>query len=246
MSPKINSLVGNIYNDLTVLSLHSTKPVKYVCKCVCGKTPVVVAGHLVSNHTKSCGCRKIRSARKQNFKNLLGKRFGRLQVMSRGENYAGGARWWCVCDCGRVSLVQSNSLLEGTIVSCGCYGKEQRRNANTTHGLSNTKEYVQYQCRKRLELKRILDTAWTIDMEIGLRDFYKKCILCGATENLCIDHVKPLSKGYGLRPGNAVILCNSCNASKNNKDLEELDPKAANIILEEAMHFNVFWNRFGD
>ena len=47
--------------------------------------------------------------------------------------------------------------------------------------------------------------------------FNYKCASCGSAHKLCLDHWRPLSKGYALTRTNAVVLCNSCNASKGAK-----------------------------
>jgi hypothetical protein len=55
------------------------------------------------------------------FIDLTGQRFGRLLVLARGENAAGGrVRWLVVCDCGRSTLVQAGNLRSGATRSCGC------------------------------------------------------------------------------------------------------------------------------
>lgn len=51
---------------------------------------------------------------------LVGKRFGRLKVMSRVENYGEKVRWECLCKCGNTTIVRTHSLREGTTRSCGC------------------------------------------------------------------------------------------------------------------------------
>ena len=56
----------------------------------------------------------------------------------------------------------------------------------------------------------------TVFNELGLR--YKfKCANCEATENLTIDHIKPVSKGGTDDPSNLQLLCKSCNSSKGAK-----------------------------
>lgn len=56
---------------------------------------------------------------------LTGKKFGRLTVIGRGENYispkgAASVRWLCECECGNKILVTGGSLKGGGTVSCGC------------------------------------------------------------------------------------------------------------------------------
>ena len=63
---------------------------------------------------------------------LTGQRFGRLVVMGRdfSKNYTA---WQCLCDCGQVKAIASNSLRRGYTESCGCIVR--------THGLSGTRVY---------------------------------------------------------------------------------------------------------
>lgn len=56
----------------------------------------------------------------------------------------------------------------------------------------------------------------------GVRDFvYDRdghaCRLCGATENLTLDHVYPWSLGGPDTPDNLRVLCRPCNSSKGDR-----------------------------
>lgn len=44
-----------------------------------------------------------------------------------------------------------------------------------------------------------------------------KCVICGATDDLTLDHAIPRSKGGTSEPGNLQTLCRSCNTSKGNR-----------------------------
>ena len=74
---------------------------------------------------------------------LLGKKFGRLTVVSRGENTAsGGATWNCECECGGyVPGIYRGNLLSGHTKSCGCLKLELFVERLTTHGKSGSKEH---------------------------------------------------------------------------------------------------------
>jgi hypothetical protein len=67
MSGKMrNDLTGQVFSELTVLYRSSEcgngkKPVvKWACRCSCGKTVAVKSDSLLSGHTGSCGCKKIK------------------------------------------------------------------------------------------------------------------------------------------------------------------------------------------
>lgn len=77
------------------------------------------------------------------FKDLTGKRFGKLEVISFA--YSDGACYWnCKCDCGKTTIVRGTNLRAGYTKSCGCGSLEQAlknidksRKLNTKHGCSN-------------------------------------------------------------------------------------------------------------
>lgn len=55
------------------------------------------------------------------MKNEIGNRYGKLVVLSRGENDNNGkARWYCQCDCGNTILARGTDLRRGKTKTCGC------------------------------------------------------------------------------------------------------------------------------
>jgi hypothetical protein len=65
--------------------------------------------------------------------NLVGKKFGRLTVMTESpyrNSRDPQARWLCVCDCGKTTEVSGGNLRSGKTKSCGCtrYEPLKRRN----------------------------------------------------------------------------------------------------------------------
>lgn len=61
------------------------------------------------------------------FKNLIGKKFGRLTVISRAENNGKKVMWNCRCDCGNEVIVWSSDLCTGAKKSCGCLLDDWRK-----------------------------------------------------------------------------------------------------------------------
>lgn len=82
---------------------------------------------------------------------MTGQRFGRLLVISRGENTKQKqAQWHCVCDCGCHTLVRGHSLRIGMTKSCGCLKRETVKLGQVpTHGASNTPLYFRWQNMKK-------------------------------------------------------------------------------------------------
>lgn len=116
----------------------SKKPVYWLCLCECGNETSVRASHISDGSAQSCGCLRFEKA-----DNLSGQRFGRLTALSRAPNAGLGtsskAKWNCVCDCGKTSVVHASALRGGNTKSCGCIkqengviaGKRTRRHGKT-------------------------------------------------------------------------------------------------------------------
>lgn len=72
---------------------------------------------------------------------LTGQTFGRLTVLSRGENRSKMTTWNCVCECGNKTSPDANSLRRGKSKSCGCLVREKAKQTHQTHGETKTSEY---------------------------------------------------------------------------------------------------------
>ncbi len=75
----------------------------------------------------------------------VGRKYGRLTVVSRAPNDGGhNRRWLCRCDCGTTSTVREGRLRNGQTKSCGCLIPELNRKKLLIHGERNprTKEYI--------------------------------------------------------------------------------------------------------
>jgi 5-methylcytosine-specific restriction endonuclease McrA len=47
-----------------------------------------------------------------------------------------------------------------------------------------------------------------------------RCVYCGDTDQLTIDHVRPRSKGGATTASNCVTACLSCNQAKGSMEVE--------------------------
>lgn len=108
------------------------------------------------------------------------------------------------------------------------YGKRYR----ATHP---DNESANIRWRRRRAKKLAINEVYTKDDEAYTRELFNhSCANCGSTDNLCIDHHKPLSKGYALSRTNAVVLCSDCNLSKHAKMPEDFyDADTLNFITEK-------------
>ena len=126
---KYRNLEGEQFGDLTVLSCESDKTkvkgfsnLKWLCKCACGKTKVILGSTLVYGLNKSCGCGMHGSKR-----NYIGRRIGHLTIIDYSED-----GWICKCDCGK-KIVKPFRFIHrpqsSTIPDCGNHktsGKHQK------------------------------------------------------------------------------------------------------------------------
>ncbi len=129
-------LVGEQFGYLYVISIadeykhhkyylnRNNHQVKWKCICKCGNETTVSQAHLLSGHSRSCGCMRPQSVAKIYTKNLVGQRFGSLVVESQAPHIIYKERkyvaWNCRCDCGNSTIVPASNLHNRTVKSCGC------------------------------------------------------------------------------------------------------------------------------
>ena len=139
----ITDLTGRRFGSLAVTAMLGRTPAKKVtwsCVCDCGKTCVVIGAQLSSGRRASCvDCVK---AKPRKVKDITGRKFGRLTVISRvGKDSYRNALWLCSCDCdpNKTVVVSGHSLLRGNTKSCSCLRNEKASLRFTTHG--HTRNY---------------------------------------------------------------------------------------------------------
>lgn len=126
--PNFQDLRGQVFGRLLVLKRGENTgkwKVGWHCVCSCGNFVTVDAGHLRANHTRSCGCFQKDRAHETHFKDLTGKRFGKLVVLNRNFEYqeikdSKQTYWNCICDCSSKTVVSGGKLVFGHTQSCGC------------------------------------------------------------------------------------------------------------------------------
>lgn len=126
--PGCKDLVGKQFNYLTVLKKTEKRKngaVVWLCQCKCGNLKEATSGELNAKRITSCGCYNREKATK-NFKDLTGKKFGKLTVLEKTEKRTRNRNiiWKCKCECGNICEISGDSLSKGT-KSCGCLQKEK-------------------------------------------------------------------------------------------------------------------------
>lgn len=179
-------LTSQRFGRLTVIEYAGhrgkSKANAWKCICDCGNVCVTTSRSLKSGHTKSCGCYHSDKASQANLIDLVGMRFERLTVIERAPSNSKKAYWLCFCDCGNKKIVCGDSLVRGSVKSCGCLHREQaaiQGKNNTIHGGS-----------RRTEPKERLFRIW------------------GNMRDRCRREKCPAYKNYG---GRGISICEEWN-----------------------------------
>ena len=149
---KFKDLTGMKFGRLTVIKEDGKDKhgnILWFCQCECGGTALVTSYRLTKGISKSCGC-LYKDMMKDRTLDLVGKRFGRLVVLSQaGRDKNGRMLWLCQCDCGNKVKV-SGGALKRTTKSCGCYRRDYMSKRQKIHGKRNTRIYnIWTQMKKR-------------------------------------------------------------------------------------------------
>ena len=75
------------------------------------------------------------------FVNLVGRRFGKLNVVERAPNHGKHIYYTCKCTCGNLKDIRNDKLLNGQAVNCGC---ERKRRSDNKYDSRNSKLYHVY------------------------------------------------------------------------------------------------------
>ena len=126
--PKQLNLIGKKFGKLTVIDKDvqlskEKKRTYWICQCDCGNLKTIRGSSLNHGEVKSCGCLQKQAAAitgKNNTKDLLGLRFGKLLVIEQAQSQNNRAHWLCQCDCGNTKIVSSTDLIQKRVSSCGC------------------------------------------------------------------------------------------------------------------------------
>ncbi len=91
-------------------------------RCDCGNITHKSAYLVKNKGTKSCGCLQIKRF------NLKNQKFGRLTVLDHDHHRKSCHYWKCLCDCGKICIINGKCLKNKKTKSCGCLKKESISN----------------------------------------------------------------------------------------------------------------------
>ncbi len=168
--------IGNRFGFLTVLESvkrENCNHILYECLCDCGKTVIKRKTELKTGKATSCGC---------NGNNILiGKKYGKLTVISNTYHINKRLVVDVLCECGNKKTVLKQSLENGSTLSCGCYNKEWHsgeNNQNWKGGITSLSNHL-----------RVIIGEWKKDTI----EFYNgKCDITGERSEI-VHHLYGLS-----------------------------------------------------
>lgn len=93
------------------------------------------------------------------FKDLTGKKFGRLTVIERNGHKGRVISWLCKCDCGNEITISVSNLTSGNTKSCGCYRSELAEKLNISYKKLQKNQdkitYIQNWLKDNFEVKDV-------------------------------------------------------------------------------------------
>lgn len=147
--------IGDTFGLLTVEGPAPEKHNRrfWLCRCQCGTLKSVQESHLLSGHTKSCGCLRQQTGSKSAL-DLTGKRFGWLVALEPTEKRKKtSVIWRCRCDCGNEVECETENLTRGKVRSCGCLQADQRKK-----NMAAAIHFVNGTCVEKIACQKLIST----------------------------------------------------------------------------------------
>jgi hypothetical protein len=186
---RVNSIDGNTF---------------WKCRCVCGTIKNVLSYSLQGGKSKSCGCYHPLHPL---FRDLTGKKFGKLKVITRYlNNGRGRTQWECSCECGTIRIVSSHDLLNRHTKSCGCSRRLKPYKALYNDFLHKIIHPVKLTYKQFVEFTKQTECHYC-----GAEIFWTKYNILKNGGRYNLDRKDNL-KGYTI--DNLVVCCKNCNYGK--------------------------------
>ena len=158
-----------------------------------------------------------------NFKDITGMKYNQLKVLYR-TLLNNESKWVCLCDCGNLICVKSNSLTSNNTKSCGCYHakKNHKQRKYNTYDLSgeygigwtsNTNKEFYFDLE---DYDKIKNRCWSENKNgyirccINNKDvFMHRLVMDVFDSEIVVDHKK--HKNYDNRKSELRITNDHCN-----------------------------------
>jgi hypothetical protein len=127
----------------------------------------------------------IKTRPRKTLIDLTDRRFGRLVVLARGITNHSVTKWVCECECGKITEVYRDALLDGRTTSCGCYRVEKMFNGCGDLSGSYWNRIVKGAAVRDLEFSITIEDAWK--KFVGQDG---KCVLSGINIEVIRDYTR--------------------------------------------------------
>ena len=217
---KKEDIIGKRFNKLVVIKQVSGK---WLCKCDCGKETEVYRTNLMGTKWRkpqiSCGCAKGLGNR---LINILGQRFGYLEVIEEIKSNSKKKKWLCRCDCGKEKIISGWHLHAGHTKSCGCkrgeaakqfFAKKREKDwGGRCRGLIHLFKTYKLKAKQR-------GYCWNLSIEEFETKVNSPCTYCGAPPSSIIDDfiyngLDRMNNSLGYELFNITTCCGTCNWMK--------------------------------
>jgi hypothetical protein len=180
-----------------------------------------------------------------NKTNMVGKRYGKLLVISSTESEKNRARWVCQCDCGNKCISTGKTLRDGKKQSCGCIKREQSKELVKILHKNNELSFGEAACNHLASIYRLNAEKRKFEYKLTIQEFKQLtsdiCYYCGDSPRYShngvtcstpyvyngIDRVDN-SIGYVL--DNCVTCCRICNWMKRTQNKSDFIAKCEAIV----------------
>lgn len=164
-----------------------------------------------------------------NTKNLVGKQFGRLLVLTKAVSKGGHSRWKCECDCGTIKIIYGSHLRRGSTTSCGCYQKEQISKARR---IKKGKASFNALFRQYKTSAKKRGYKWDLSKDEFKILTKQQCYYCGSEPTQLKTHnhyygdytysgIDRVDNSIGYISNNVVPCCKHCNTAKKEMSKDE-------------------------
>lgn len=196
MMPR-KEIAGQRFGKLTAIEpVYVNNVLHWECKCDCGNIKIVRASKLNCGEVRSCGCIRRKDMTGIKVNKLTFKKY----VRGRRRNNNGTHSYWlCECECGNTKVVRADSVIDGSIMSCGCLKRRRGKDNPLWKGGKP-------------------DGRMTSEHREWIRDVYRKdnytCRVCGYRGGTLHAHhlfnwSKHESKRFDIN--NGITLCVKCH-----------------------------------
>ena len=230
---EVQNLVNLKFGNWTVMSdaASNTRDRRWLCKCKCGTSRVVLGKYLRNGKSRSCGCLKKQYA-EEKVESIIGKRFGRLVVLELIETIPKQKKTRivyqtfvkCLCDCGNVHITDGRKIKNKK--SCGCDSRVPKSHVGMRFGKLVITEML-YGIENRTWCK--------CNCECGQTDFlvmFTSLKTGNTTSCGCIQRPSLVGKKYGY-----LTVVKELSRTKNHRKWE-CRCKCGTIIQRYTYHLN--------